>query len=96
MKANISKLRNVASILSAVAVLFLSDQAGHAKIIKAASCQFTDVNNAVASASVGDTVQLPAGTNSWSQTLTLNGVSLEGSGTNATEIIDEEPRSGGA
>src|ERR1700677_4100000 len=96
MKANISKLRNAASILSAVAVLFLSNQAGQAKIIKAASCQFTDVNNAVASASVGDTVQLPAGTNSWSQTLTLNGVSLVGAGTNATEIIDEEPRSGGA
>ena len=97
MQASISKLRNVASILSAVAVLFLSDQVGRAKIIDAASCQFTDVSNAVAAASVGDTVQLAAGTNSWSQTLILsNGVSLEGAGTNATEIIDEEPRSGGA
>jgi len=97
MKIAISKSRNVASILFVVAVLLSSNQAGHAKIINAASCQFIDVSNAVAAASVGDTVQMPAGTNSWSQTLILsNGVSLEGAGTNVTEIIDEEPRSGGA
>jgi hypothetical protein len=96
MNAHFSKLRNVASILSVVAVLFLSDAAGRAKVISAASCNFIDVSNAVASASAGDTVQLPPGTSSWSQTLTLNGVSLAGSGTNATKIIDEESRSGGA
>lgn len=96
MEASILKSRNIASILSAVAVLFLSAQVGQAKIIKAVSCQFADVSNAVAQASVGDIVQLPSGTNSWVETLTLNGVSLEGAGTNATEIIDEESRSGGA
>jgi hypothetical protein len=64
-----------------------------AKKINAASCQFSDVSNAVAQASAGDTVQLPAGTATWSQTLTLNGVSLIGAGTNATILIDEENRS---
>jgi TRAP-type mannitol/chloroaromatic compound transport system permease small subunit len=48
MKIAISKSRNVASILFVVAVLLSSNQAAHAKIINAASCQFTDVSNAVA------------------------------------------------
>jgi hypothetical protein len=96
MKTGISKLHNVASFLFVVAVLLLWDQVGRAKTVTAASCKYIDVSNAVAQASVGDTVQLPAGTNSWSQTLVLNGVSLEGAGTNATELIDEQPRSGGA
>jgi hypothetical protein len=96
MKAGISKLRDVASILFVASVLFSSEQMGRAKVIKAASCQFSDASNAVATAATGDTVQLPAGTNSWSETLILNGVSLQGAGTNATKIIDEEPRSGGA
>src|SRR5580692_7230937 len=61
-------------------------------IIKAASCQFSDVNSAVSQASTGDTVQLPAGTAIWSQTLTLNGVSLIGAGSNATILVDEENR----
>lgn len=66
----------------------------HAAIINAASCQFIDVSNAVAQASPGDTVQLPPGTNWWSQPINLDGVSIRGSGTNSTVIIDEEPRVG--
>lgn len=65
-----------------------------ARVITAASCAFSDVSNAVAQASAGDVVQLPAGTASWSETLNLtNGVSLIGAGTNSTFIIDEENRS---
>jgi len=63
-----------------------------AKTINAATCQFSDVSSAVAQASAGDIVQLPAGTAVWSQTLTLNGVSLLGAGTNATILTDEENR----
>jgi hypothetical protein len=96
MKDGIFKSHNVASLLLAAALLLLGSQIGRAKTITAASCNFADVNNAVAQASVGDIVQLPAGTSSWNQTLTLNGVSLQGAGTNVTKIIDEEPRSGGA
>lgn len=64
-----------------------------AKTINAASCQYSDVSSAVAQASAGDIVQLPAGRAIWSQTITLNGVSLLGSGTNATILVDEENRS---
>jgi hypothetical protein len=64
-----------------------------AKTITAASCQFSDVSSAVAKASAGDVVQLPAGTATWVQTLALNGVSLLGAGTNATILVDEENRS---
>jgi hypothetical protein len=64
-----------------------------AKTISAASCQFSDVSSAVAQATAGDIVQLPAGTGIWSQTLTLNGVSLLGAGTNASILVDEENRS---
>lgn len=62
------------------------------KTVNAASCQFNDVSNAVAQASAGDIVQLPSGNAVWSQTLTLNGVSLLGSGTNSTILTDEENR----
>lgn len=75
--------------------LLATPMIGSPKTINAASCQYVDVSNAVAQASAGDTVLLPPGTNTWSQTLTLNGVSLEGDGTNATVIIDEEPRANG-
>ncbi|HEV2327399.1 MAG TPA: hypothetical protein VGY56_01275 [Verrucomicrobiae bacterium] len=64
-----------------------------ARVIQAASGQYADVRNAVAQASAGDVVQLPAGTNWWAETLSLNGVSLIGAGTNSTVIIDEENRS---
>ncbi|HXC34979.1 MAG TPA: hypothetical protein VNV43_03840 [Candidatus Acidoferrales bacterium] len=67
-----------------------------AKVINAASCGFADVSAAVAQASPGDVVQLPAGSSSWTQSLTLNGVSLIGAGTNSTIIIDEESRSSSA
>ncbi|HTV42211.1 MAG TPA: hypothetical protein VMF08_16695 [Candidatus Sulfotelmatobacter sp.] len=52
------------------------------------------MSNAVAQASPGDVVDIPAGTITWSQTLILsNGVSLNGAGTNSTILIDEENRS---
>jgi hypothetical protein len=72
--------------------LFLPQFSSMGVIIKAASCQFSDVSSAVSRASTGDTVQLPAGTAVWSQTLTLNGVSLLGAGSNATILVDEENR----
>lgn len=80
------------SFAAIAALVCWAAQPGNAKVIYAVSCQFTDVSNAVAEASVGDVVQLPAGTNWWSETLNLNGVSLIGSGTNSTVLIDEEPR----
>ena len=68
----------------------------NAKVFNAASCQFADVSNAVAQASAGDVVDLPGGTVTWTETLNLNGVSLNGEGTNSTILIDEENRSASA
>ena len=62
--------------------------------VHAASCSFVDVSNAVAAASPGWTVILPPGTNSWSDTLTVSGITLQGSGTNNTVIVDESPTNG--
>ena len=88
------KTWNIFRSFAVIATLFFWPATrSDAKVINAASCQFTVVSNAVALASPGDVVQLPAGTNSWSETLALNGVSLIGSGTNSTVLIDEENRS---
>ena len=81
-------------LLGIIALIFVSSAVySDAKVVNAASVQFTDVSNAVAQASPGDVVDIPAGTTTWSQTLNLNGVSLNGAGTNSTILIDEENRS---
>jgi hypothetical protein len=86
-------LRAIIGSLLGVVVSLSIVSACDAKTINAASCQFSDVSSAVAQASAGDIVKLPAGTATWTQTLTLNGVSLLGSGTNATILVDEVSRS---
>src|SRR5437762_2417812 len=48
--------------------------------ITAASCNQVDVQNAVNLAQNGDVVQVPAGTCAWTSYITLNGVTLRGSG----------------
>src|SRR5579863_3398288 len=63
-----------------------------ASIVNAVTTSFSDVIAAVSGALPGDVVQLPAGTNVWTQTMNLNGVSLRGADTNRTVIIDEVSR----
>jgi len=76
------------------AIIFLLN--GHcavrAALINALTGSVSDVTAAVASALPGDTVLVPPGTNIWTQTVNLSGVSLRGAGTNQTVIIDEESR----
>jgi len=60
-------------------------------VICAVSASFNDVSQAVASATNGDLVLIPPGTEVWTQTLFLNGVSLRGCGTNQTIIVDGVP-----
>jgi hypothetical protein len=86
-------MKKMGSIGIIAATVLAAATPGEAKVINAASCSFADVSSAVAQASPGDVVQLPVGTNWWSQTLNLPGVSLIGAGTNLTVIIDEENRS---
>lgn len=55
----------------------------HAATINAASASRTDVNTAIASASAGDIVVVPAGTASWSGGVTISGITLQGPGKDA-------------
>ncbi len=60
---------------------------GSGNVITAASCSYADVSSAISSASSGDTVQVPAGTCTWDQTLTINkGITLQGAGIDVTII----------
>jgi hypothetical protein len=89
------KMLKFISFFIVTTALYLSAMVScKAGIISALSCGFNDVSNAVAQALPGGTVQLPAGTATWSRQLFLNGVSLIGAGTNATFIVDEVPRAG--
>ena len=55
----------------------------------APSGAWIDVSNTVAHASYGDTVQIPAGTWTWTTpNLLISGITLAGAGTNATFITD--------
>jgi hypothetical protein len=65
-----------------------------AAMIEAKSVSLPDVRSAVASAHDGDTVRVPAGTASWTSTLTLTkGISLAGANVTATDdrtvILDD-------
>jgi hypothetical protein len=59
--------------------------------ITAISGSYMDVNNALSASSSGDTIIIPAGTYAWTKTLNVSGVTLQGSGTNSTIIVDETP-----
>jgi hypothetical protein len=59
----------------------------HAATINAASCSQSSVQSAVASAAVGDTVQVPAGSCSWSAGITISGIQLVGAGSSTTGTV---------
>lgn len=61
-----------------------------AATITAASCSRNDVGTAVNNAVNGDIVRIPAGTCTWTTTLTINAkyLTLEGAGANSTIIVD--------
>ena len=74
---------------------FLSFALGTAEraVVKATSLSTTDVQAALDAAQDGDTVQLPAGTATWSTNVTLKdkAVTLRGTGMDQTVIIDDIP-----
>lgn len=71
-------------------ILWMSAQADlDAATITAATCSQASVASAVASASPGDTVAIPAGTCSWTSPLTITkGITLQGAGQGVTIIED--------
>jgi len=78
----------IARILFAVAtstvLIPIQTEAG---TIPASSCSYTDVASAYDAASAGDTVTIPAGSCTWSSTLTISkALTLKGAGSNSTII----------
>jgi hypothetical protein len=64
-----------------------------AAVIRAKSVSLKDVSSALASASDGDTVLVPAGKAGWTSPLTITkGITLEGAGNDATVILDDISR----
>jgi hypothetical protein len=59
----------------------------HAATVVATSCSQADVAAALAQASPGDVVQVPAGTCSWAGGLSLSGVELVGAGSSASGTV---------
>ncbi len=89
-----SKTSALLLFLSPLIFLFFANSA-QAKTVAANSCSNSDVQAAVNSASKGDTVAVPAGSCSWSSTVTIStGVILQGAGIGQTNVTDTE--SGGA
>lgn len=72
-----------------VAMAFLCSSAinAAAATVDAASCSQADVASAVASANPGDTVQVPAGTCSWSAGIAITGIALVGAGSSASGTV---------
>lgn len=55
--------------------------------VDAASCEHADVSAAIASASAGNLVRVPAGTCSWAEGLTISGIQLVGAGSTAEGTV---------
>lgn len=72
-------------------ILLASSFSCFATIRTSPSLSYNDVTNTVGLCSFGDTVILPVGTNWWSQTVVISGITLQGQGTNSTVIQDETP-----
>jgi hypothetical protein len=94
-------------LLAGIVLIVLGQVEAGAAVINAASVSLADVTAAVALANDGDTVVIPAGTASWTQTLTItNGITLQGQTTisgdhtttmtanDQTIILDDIPRGG--
>lgn len=68
-------------------LMCLSSRVTEAGTINAASCSRTDVGTAISSSTYGDMVVIPAGSCTWSTTLTITkGITLQGAGTGVSTI----------
>ena len=81
-------MRNLCVLSAACLFSFCgSVTASYAAIINAPSCSYTDVSAALANASAGDIVSIPAGECTWSSTLTISKpLTLMGAGPTSTVI----------
>jgi hypothetical protein len=76
-------------------LILLSDRAALGATINAVSPSATDVQAAINTANSGDTVIVPAGSATWSSTITVSGITLiGGGGTGGTTTITEGSSAG--
>jgi hypothetical protein len=75
------------SVLAAALLLAHATSASAATTHRAASCSQSDVASALASAVAGDTVQVPAGTCSWSGGISYSGIQLVGAGSSTSGTV---------
>lgn len=79
--------------ISAAFMLLIATAGVEAAVVNAASCSRNDVAAAVNAASNNDTVQIPAGTCSWTSRLTITkSITMTGAGIDSTVILDNVPR----
>lgn len=77
------------------AIALLAPILVRAAVIPAASPSWANVSNAIASSSTGDTITVPSGTATWTNSLILEkAVHIIGAGTNSTVISNAIPRTG--
>jgi hypothetical protein len=91
---------NCAVLRSVLAMLLLAAPGWvHAAAINAASCSQADVQAALNAAHDGDTVSIPAGTCTWTRQVILKAgsrsLTVQGAGTDATNIVDNVPKLAG-
>jgi hypothetical protein len=87
----------VSSVFRFLLILLICGACGSIKaaIITATNASLNAVQTAVNSANPGDTINVPAGTATWTTNLAINNnISMVGAGIGKTIIIDEVPRSG--
>jgi len=85
---NINRNRNKIALFVVISVgLFGAASELNAATRAAASCSYADVSSAISSAAIGDTVNVPAGSCTWNNTLLINkGISLIGGNGGVTKI----------
>lgn len=83
-------IMNLKLIVILLPVILPLTEISEAAIIDAASCSYGDVSAAISSASAGDTVSVPAGSCTWTSSLTIiKGITLKGAGIGSTVIKKE-------
>jgi hypothetical protein len=81
------------SVTLVAGLLLVLSEAQANVTITASDVDFASVKSAVLKAHDGDTVAIPAGTATWTKTLTLNkNISIIGAGIDQTVVIDETPK----
>jgi len=92
-KVIVVRRAGIAGVVTGIFIPFFG--IAEAATITAKSVSFGDVRSAIGSACDGDTVAIPAGTASWTSTLTITkGITLQGAGNDKTVILDDVPSPG--